>query len=153
MNNKLKLRVLSVSIGIIFFYFGFLKLFPNASPAEALGINTVSILCFEILSTKTCIISLALLELAIGLSLITGKYLKWGVIIGIAHLIMTFTPLVLFPEQVFAGSALTPSLLGQYIYKNIALISALWVLYPSSNHKKEDRSELHQNESNLLNLT
>ena len=103
MNNKLKLRVLSVSIGIIFFYFGFLKLFPNASPAEALGINTVSILCFEILSTKACIISLALLELAIGLSLITGKYLKWGVIIGIVHLIMTFTPLVLFPEQVFAG--------------------------------------------------
>ena len=132
MNKEQKLRVLSISIGLIFFYFGILKFFPNASPAESLGINTVSILCFEILSHKSCILSLALLEILIGLSLMSGRFLKWGVVIGIAHLIMTFTPILFFPDQVFAGSALTPSLLGQYIYKNIALIAALWVLYPSS---------------------
>jgi len=132
MTNNLKLRVLSISIGLIFFYFGILKFFPNASPAESLGIDTVSILCFEVLSHKACIVCLALLELCIGLSLITGKFLKWGVIIGMGHLVMTFTPLIFFPDQVFAGSALTPSLLGQYIYKNIALISALWVVYPAT---------------------
>ena len=135
MNKEQKLRILSISIGLIFFYFGILKFFPNASPAESLGINTVSILCFEIMSHKSCIVSLALLEILIGLSLITGRFFKWGVMIGIAHLIMTFTPILFFPDQVFSGSALTPSLLGQYIYKNIALIAALWVLYPTAEKK------------------
>lgn len=133
MKTHTKLRILSVSIGVIFFYFGFLKLFPNASPAENLGINTVSMLCFEILSRKACILALALLEVSIGLSLITGKFLKWGVITAITHLVMTFTPVFLFPDLVFADSPWTPSLLGQYIYKNIALIGALIVLYPGGS--------------------
>lgn len=133
MNDNRRLRILSISIGLIFFYFGILKLFPNASPAESLGINTLSMLCFEILSRQACILSLAALELAIGISLITGKFLKWGILVGMAHLVCTFSPVLLFPEQVFAGSVWTPSLLGQYIYKNVALIAALWVLYPSKS--------------------
>lgn len=138
MKENLKFRILSISIGLIFFYFGFLKFIPQASPAESLGINTVSMLCFEIFSHKTCIILLALLEVAIGLSLITGRFLKWGVLVAIGHLILTFTPVLLFPELVFTESAWTPSLLGQYIYKNIALIAALWVIYPSERSNKEN---------------
>lgn len=149
MSNNIKLRILSISIGLIFFYFGFLKLVPNASPAESLGINTVGMLCLGLFSKKTCIVLLALLEVSIGLSLLTGKFLKWGVLIGIGHLIFTFTPILFFPDQVFSGSAWTPSLLGQYIYKNIALISALWVLYPSARSGIQTETS----NSNLINLT
>jgi len=142
MKENMKFRILSISIGLIFFYFGFLKFIPQASPAESLGINTVSMLCFEVFSHKTCIVLLALLEVAIGLILITGKFFKWGVLVAIGHLIFTFTPVFFFQELVFTESAWTPSLLGQYIYKNIALIAALWVIYPSDNLKKENRNIL-----------
>ena len=92
---------------------------------------------------------LAFLELSIALSLITGKFMKWGIIVGMGHLVFTFTPIIFFPEQVFQYYYFTPTLLGQYIFKNIILISALWVLYPVAvNSGKADQ---HQIEFNLNN--
>lgn len=141
MSDVKKLKLLSVSIGLIFFYFGFLKFFPNASPAESLGMTTVSQLCFNLIPQKICIFMLASLEVGIGLSLISGKWLKWGIIAAIAHLVFTFSPVFLYPDQVFSGSVWTPSLLGQYIFKNLILIAALLVLYPTgqTNTSKDSR--------------
>ena len=147
--SKTKLRVLAITIGLIFFYFGILKLFPNASPAESIGTNTVSMLSLNLLSNKVCIYSLAILELLIALSLITGKFFKWGVVIGIGHLLFTFTPAIFFPDQVFNDPFFTPTLLGQYIFKNVILISALWVLYPVSD--KSSDVEVFQGEFQLNN--
>jgi uncharacterized membrane protein YkgB len=131
MTLQRKIQLLTVSIGLIYFYFGILKLFPNTSPAEVIGISTVSKLCLGLLSPKLCIIALALLEVFIGLSLITAKFLKIGIIVAIGHLVMTFTPFLFFPDLAFNESFAFPSLLGQYIIKNIVLICALLVIYPS----------------------
>ncbi|MFT5165180.1 MAG: putative membrane protein YkgB [Saprospiraceae bacterium] len=128
-----KLNILTISIGLIYFYFGLLKFFPSISPAESIGISTVCKLCFGLLSPKVSIFLLALLEVSIGICLITRIYLKVAVTIAIIHLTMTFTPFLLFPEQAFQGSLISPSLLGQYIFKNIIIISALLVIYPGKN--------------------
>ena len=138
MNLNSKIRVLAFSIGLIYIYFGVLKMFPNASPAEELGINTVSKLCCGIFSESFCIYSLAILEVGIGMMLWTKKFLKIGVIVGLAHLFFTFAPLLMFPQLTFEGSVFTPSILGQYIFKNIIIMASLWLIYPtkseSDNH-------------------
>ena len=126
-----KLTLLTFSIGLLYFYFGILKFFPNLSPAEQIGCTTVCKLLLGLLPPKLCLFSLATLEVLIGIGLMTGKFLKLTIIIAIAHLVMTFTPLIFFPELIFQGSVISPSLLGQYIYKNIIIICALLVVYPS----------------------
>ena len=142
-NLRNKLRILSISMGLVFFYFGMLKLFPSYSPAEDIGISTVGKLCMGLLPAKFCIIALALLEVSIGICLITLKFFKQAVIVAIIHLVFTFTPFVFFPDLTFQDSFISPSLLGQYIFKNIVLISALLVIYPG---KQENRSvELSSN--------
>ncbi len=148
-----KLRLLSICIGLIFFYFGFLKMIPNASPAEALGIDTVSKLCCGVLSESFCIYSLAILEMLIGLCLFTNKFRKLGIWVGTAHLVFTFSPLILFPDLTFQGSLWTPSILGQYIFKNIIIIAALWVIYPDSlqNNQSTNKNST-STESQGLNL-
>lgn len=132
-----KLRKLSFTIGLIFFYFGILKFFPSYSPAEDLGISTIEALFAGFFSAKVSIILLALLEVVIGVCLMANLFIRTIVITTVAHLILTFTPFLLFPEQTFAGSFITPSLLGQYIFKNIIIIAALLAIYPKSKDMYE----------------
>jgi len=128
-----KLSMLTISIGLLFFYFGILKLFPSASPAEEIGCITVCKLCLGLLPPKICLFLLAALEITIGSFLIARKYLRIITVIAISHLVMTFSPIIFFPDLIFQDSFLTPSLLGQYIYKNIIIIFALVVIFPVKN--------------------
>ena len=128
---QLKLNILTFSIGLIFFYFGIIKFFPNLSPAEQIGSSTVCKLCFNLISSEVCLILLAILETLMGIGLMTRKYLRFTIFIAIAHLTMTFTPLLFFPDLIFQESMISPTLLGQYIYKNVIIICALIVVLPS----------------------
>lgn len=127
----LKLKMLTFSIGIIFFYFGVLKFFPNISPAEQIGSTTVCKICFNLISPEVCLILLAILETLIGIGLMTRKYLRFTIFVAIAHMTMTFTPLLFFPDLIFQDSMISPTLLGQYIYKNVIIICALLVVLPA----------------------
>jgi uncharacterized membrane protein YphA (DoxX/SURF4 family) len=129
-NQQIKFRILAISIGIVFFLFGFLKFFPNLSPAEQIGITTVQKITFGLFSAKMAIYSLATMEVCIGLCLITNTFVKQAIFVAFFHLIMTFTPILLFPTEAFRGSLAQPSLLTQYIFKNIIIIGALLVIYP-----------------------
>jgi hypothetical protein len=119
-------------MGIVFVLFGALKFFPSFSPAEDLGINTVQMLTLGFFTPKMAIISLALFEVLIGLGLIFQKFYKITIIAALIHMACTFTPFFLYPDLTFASEVFTPSLLGQYILKNIVLIMALLVLYPNN---------------------
>ena len=128
-----KLNLLRYSIAIVFLLFGGLKLFPQLSPAEIIGIETVDRLTQGIFSKEICIYALAIFELIIGVSLLFKRWIKVAVPLAIIHLCLTFTPFLFFPGEVFNLSVNSLSLLGQYIIKNIVLISALLILYPTNN--------------------
>lgn len=129
-----KFKLLRYSIAIIFILFGVLKFFPQLSPAESVGIDTVSILTLHLLSDSCCIAALAIFEITIGLLLISGYLPKLAVSFAIAHLLCTFTPFIFFPEMVFNLDVNSLSLLGQYIIKNIVIICALLIIYPSEDY-------------------
>ena len=122
------LTLLRISIGIVFFWFGILKFFPGVSPAQDLAIRTISLLTFNLISAKTIIIMLASWEVIIGLGFITGQFMRATLILLFAQMAGTFTPVFLFPKEVFTAIPYAPTLEGQYIIKNIVIISAAFVI-------------------------
>ena len=128
--------ILRMSIGIIYVLFGVLKFFPNHSPAERLAVDTIEILSFGFLSGSTALLSLAALEAGLGLCLLFNYRLRLVIYLAVGHMLGTFLPLYLFPEQAFAGHPLSLSLLGQYIIKNFVVIGAFLVLYAKTVRKE-----------------
>lgn len=127
-----KNNTMAISIGIVYLWFGLLKFFPELSPAEGLAKNTIHELTFGLIPSNITIILLAIMETGIGLFLILNLYRRITVKIGLAHILFTFTPLFLFPEQVFNNSPFELTLLGQYIAKNLIIICALIALLNES---------------------
>ncbi|MCL4264947.1 MAG: DoxX family membrane protein [Anaerolineae bacterium] len=118
------IRLLRFSLGVVFFWFGFLKFFPGLSPAQSLAGDTMSALSFGVLSPDTAVIILAIWECLIGLGLITGYFLRVTLALLWLQMIGTVTPLFLYPELCFTVIPIAPTLEGQYIIKNMVLIAA-----------------------------
>lgn len=127
--SKTSLTMLRISIGIIFVWFGLLKFFPGYSPAEELASNTINKLTLNLISSPIDKILLAILECGLGLFLIIGIWRKQMIMVLLAHMICTFTPLFFFPELSFKSSPFVFTLVGQYIMKNIVIICAAIVLW------------------------
>jgi uncharacterized membrane protein YkgB len=118
------LTLMRVSLGLVFLLFGLLKFFPDASPAESLSVRTLEKLSFGLLEGDVARIVIAAMEVLVGLSLLTGLYLKAGVILLGIVLIGIMAPLVLFPGELFPGPRHTPTLEAQYVIKDIVLGAA-----------------------------
>lgn len=126
--SKFGLPFLRISIGIIFLWFGGLKFFSGASPAEDLAIKTINTITFGIFNTEFIIISLAIVETIIGIGLIFKIFLRETLLLLFLQMLGTFTPVFLFPEDVFTEFPFALTLEGQYIIKNLVIFSAAIVL-------------------------
>ena len=125
-NNGLKL--LRLSIGIIFFWFGFLKYFEGLSPAEDIATKTIDTITFGIFSEKVILYGLATWEVLIGIGLIFKIFLRETLLLLYLQMIGTFMPVFLFPDEVFAVFPYSLTIEGQYIIKNLVVMSAGIVL-------------------------
>lgn len=115
---------LRLSVGFLFLWYGILKFFPNVSSAENIATTTIEQLSFGIIDGRLAMLVLAIWETLIGLGLVSGKFLRETLLLLFLQMIGTLTPLVLFPEVTFTIFPLVPTLEGQYIIKNLVLISA-----------------------------
>jgi uncharacterized membrane protein YphA (DoxX/SURF4 family) len=122
------ITILRISIGIIYLWFGMLKFFPQLSPAEDLAKETIRILTFGFIPSELSIILLAGWETFVGLLLIFGFFSRIAMPLVVTHMILTFTPLILLPHLSFTHSPYALTLVGQYIIKNIVIVSALVVI-------------------------
>lgn len=116
--------LLRLSLGIIFLWFGALKFFPGLSPAQELAGGTINQLSFGLISPAAANLILAVWECLIGLGLITGIFMRVTLLLLFLQMLGTITPVFLFPGQVFTRFPYAPTLEGQYIIKNLVLISA-----------------------------
>lgn len=126
--------LLRLSLGFVFVWFGALKWIPGASPAEAIAGQTVQALTFQLVGPRIALPLLASFEMSIGLALLFGLRPRVVVAMLLIHLMGTFTPLVLFPLATFRAF-LVPTLLGQYILKNLVLVAAAVVLVAPQDKK------------------
>jgi uncharacterized membrane protein YkgB len=117
------LTLMRVSLGVIFFWFGALKLFPNLSPAEDLVRHTI-----YFVDPDLFIPVLAVWEMLIGIGLITGVFMRLTLLLLFLQMPGTALPLLLLPNVCFTVFPFGLTLEGQYIIKNLVLITAGIVL-------------------------
>lgn len=106
---------------VVFFWFGLLKvigLSPASGLVQRLFENTVPWMAFS-----TFIILFGLFEMLIGLLFIIKGAERVVIPLLLIHMITTFMPLFILKQETWSGF-LTPTLEGQYIIKNLALIAA-----------------------------
>lgn len=122
------LKFLRISVGIIFVWYGALKYFPNLSPAEEISTSTFDILTFHLFSDTAIANILATWEVLIGIGLLFNLFLRTTLLLLFLQMIGTFAPIFLFPYKVFNVFPYGLTLEGQYIIKNLIIVSAGIVL-------------------------
>ena len=132
--NTVSLPALRISLGVIFIWFGLLKVFGD-SPANDLITKTV-----YWFNPDVFIPILGLWEAAIGICLLFPFFNRLGLFLLALQMPGTFLPLILLPEVCFISFPFNLTLEGQYIVKNLVLIGAAMVvgarLTPMMNEKK-----------------
>ena len=118
--------LIRIPLFIIFFWFGILKVL-KMSPATELIIDTV--FWMPLLSAENWVIIIGYWEMAIGLCFLNKKTTLIAVILMFLQMSGTFLPLVILPEITFQNSnPFIPTLEGQYIIKNIIIITAALII-------------------------
>lgn len=120
--------LLRVSLGVVFLWFGALKFFPGLSPAEDLALRTIELLTFGLIPASTALWMLAAWESLVGLGLIFGVFMRGTLLLLFAQMIGTISPVFFFPQEVFTAVPYAPTLEGQYIIKNLVIVSAALVI-------------------------
>jgi uncharacterized membrane protein YphA (DoxX/SURF4 family) len=117
-----------VALGVVFLWFGALKFFPHLSPAEDIAGRTIAVLTFGVVRPELSLPVLAVWESIIGLGLIMGRFLRPVLLLLAVQMLGTFAPLVIFPSETWLVFPIAPTLEGQYIIKNVVLVSAAMVV-------------------------
>ena len=115
-----------IPIFIIFFWFGLLKIL-DMSPAQQFVQDTVYLMPF--LSAENWTYVIGLWEILIALCFLFKKTTIIAMILLFVQMSGTFLPLIILPEVTFQDSnPFLPTLEGQYIIKNIIIITAALVI-------------------------
>ena len=126
MHRRAIILISRVSLFVIYFWFGLLKVL-GTSPAnplvEKLLERTLPFLTFD-----QFIVGLGVFEMAIGFLFLTGLFHRITLLLFTVHMVTTFMPLFLLMPVTWA-SPWVPTLEGQYIIKNIALIALVLNIY------------------------
>ena len=121
--NKWGVTLLRYSLGIIYIWFGALKPL-GLSPAQELVENTVY--WFE--DPKTFVPILGVWEIIIGITICIKPLIRVALFLLFLQMPGTFLPLILFPDVCFTNFPFGLTLEGQYIVKNLIIISAAIVV-------------------------
>ena len=115
-----------IPLFVIFFWFGFLKII-NLSPAQNIVIDTVYWMPFFEAESWTIIIGYW--EVLIAILFLFKRTTLVAMVLLLLQMTGTFLPLIILPEVTFQNSnPFLPTLEGQYIIKNIIIITAALII-------------------------
>lgn len=117
------IAILRVALGVVFIWFGALKLVPGLSPAEDLVLATVPFVPGHVFMPV-----LAVWEILIGLGFLTGRALRLTILLLALQMPGTISPVFLLPDRVFTAFPYALTIEGQYIVKNLVLIGGALVV-------------------------
>jgi len=124
---RYSLVILRFGLGVIFIWFGALKLFPGLSPAEELVRNTI-----YFFDPGFFLPVLAIWEMLIGAGflagLFTSKFQRLTILLLFLQMPGTALPLLVLPEVCWQSFPFVLTLEGQYIVKNLVIIGSALVL-------------------------
>ena len=114
-------------IAVVYIWFGFLKVL-GTSPAEGLVTKLFHITLEPFMSFQTFLLILGIGECVIGMLWLSPRLTKVAFWVMLGHLFTTFLPVLFLVEDTWQ-SFFTLTLTGQYIIKNVVLLSAAWFVY------------------------
>lgn len=114
-----------IALFIIFFWFGFLKI-PLLSPAGPLVVDLLDSTFLGFIHPDVFVRWFGVFEVIIGIMVLIPKLERITFALLAMHLFTTVMPLYVIPDVTWSAP-LVPTLIGQYIIKNAALL-ALGVL-------------------------
>lgn len=117
-----------LALGLVFLWFGAIKFVPGWSPAADLAIRTIDKLTLGLVPASVGLPMLALWESLIGIGLLSGRFLRLTLLLLFLQMPGTMLPLLFFPSETFVHIPYSPTLEGQYIIKNLVLVSAAIVV-------------------------
>ena len=126
MLDRWSIPALRIALGAVFVAFGVLKFFPGVSPVESLVEATWGVLTFGIVGGQLALVLTAVIETVAGVLIISGRYARLGLAVLAIAFVGIFSPMVFFPGDLFAAGG--PTLLGQYVLKNVVLVAAALVV-------------------------
>lgn len=129
--SRYGLPALRYSLAIIFIWFGLLKVI-GYSPATELVIRTVY--WFD---PSWFVPFLGVWEMIIGACFLYRPLVRLGIALLAPQMLGTLLPLILLPSIVFQGNPFLPTLEGQYIIKNLLIISAAIVIGATVRNPEE----------------
>ena len=112
-----------LAVGIIFIWFGALKMIGELSPAYDLVAATIYWLTPEII-----IPLIGLWEVAIGVAFLFPPLTRLALVLLAGQMPATFLPLVLLPAVCFTVFPFGLTLEGQYIIKNLVIIACALII-------------------------
>ncbi len=105
---------------VVYFWFGALKVF-GASPATPMVLE-LQHMTLPFISPATFLLAFGVFEMLIGIGFIIPRWERVVIPLMVLHMISTALPLVLLPHMVWTAW-FVPTLEGQYIIKNVALVA------------------------------
>lgn len=117
--RRVGVAALRHSLGIIFIWFGALKVF-GASPVESLVSDTLFWL-----PPTVAVRGMGALEILVGLGLMTGWAIRLTLLMFFLQMAGTFAVFVILPGRMFlAGNPLLLTTEGEFVLKNLILVTA-----------------------------
>jgi uncharacterized membrane protein YphA (DoxX/SURF4 family) len=122
LNQRVAPMLLRLALAVVFVWFGALK-FTGASPVRDLIAATL-----PFLNPDISVPALGGIEIAIGLAVALGRLPRITLLVLAGHLVGTFLTFVTAPAMMFGSNPLMLTSDGEFVVKNLVLISAALVL-------------------------
>jgi uncharacterized membrane protein YkgB len=121
--RRVAVPLLRISLGIVFVWFGALKVL-DVSPVSDLVASTV-----YWVDPGWFVPALGVFEMVVGLLLLLGRALRFTLFLFVAQMVGTFLTFAVLPDVTFRdGSPLLLTVEGEFVVKNLVLISAALVV-------------------------
>jgi uncharacterized membrane protein YkgB len=139
LTRRYGVAMLRVALGLVYVWFGALKLIPGASPAEPLIRASYGFLPPVLLNAF--VVFIGVFEVVIGIGFVYGRLPRITNILMLMQLMGAFSPIVLRPDLVWVAFPHQWTLEGQYIFKDIILIAAGLVIAAATVHRLPEDPE------------
>jgi uncharacterized membrane protein YkgB len=126
-----------LALGVVFIWFGGLKLAGDLSPAYDLIAATVYWLTPEIVVPL-----LGLWEVAIGIAFLIPRLTRLALLLLVPQMPGTFLPLILLPEICYSVAPLALTIEGQYIVKNLVIIACALFIGGTTLRRERSREDV-----------
>jgi uncharacterized membrane protein YkgB len=123
-----------MALFVVFFWFGILKVF-GLSPANPLVANLLN-RTLPFIDFDQFIVFFGFFEMTIGILCLIPRLVRLSMLLLGVHMTTTIMPLVLLPGVTWA-QAFVPTLEGQYIIKNLAIIAVAISIVSQMPHPED----------------